>query len=463
MPSSDESSAAASDDDGLAMLVASSLARKKKRTEPTQLTEDDAKKPNPFAQGLHEVTTASTSGLGAKLAGTQNPVDDLWWRDSMPWTDSSSNPPPPSPPPPAVAARLELRRAARLARLRVLFHDRCKAVPLTMPPINALERWRFLCKWQEQEEGAGASRQPHDALLPTGAAQPADAAFASDLRRAGVAPAAAEALVTSVREASVEAADDVARLQRALEEEARPTGAQPLHIATESLPNGVMLLRASDAPEAPAAVAAGGVEGTEAEPSADAPAAGTGVRSDEAALSARVTAASVIKLHALYRRCARVRVVSGSGDGGAASSGGGDGSSSSSSSNAAAGSGALPSAPPPGSLPHDDDSLARDAAATIANDGAFAQRLFALVLRYEAIGGAGFQAALGGVVMRELQSLLGVNFETFASPLNCYYGHYCSAFADIDGPFGSQGSFATFAPESGAYECNVRVRVGTKP
>eukprot|EP01049_Picozoa_sp_SAG25_P026551 SAG25_NODE_13285_length_269_cov_0.605882_2_plen_35_part_01 len=30
------------------------------------------------------------------------------------------------------------------------------------------------------------------------------------------------------------------------------------------------------------------------------------------------------------------------------------------------------------------------------------------------------------------------DFELFASPLNCRYRRYCSAFRDTDAPFGSQ-------------------------
>jgi len=54
-----------------------------------------------------------------------------------------------------------------------------------------------------------------------------------------------------------------------------------------------------------------------------------------------------------------------------------------------------------------------------------------------------------------LGSRLGVAFECCASPLNAYHGAgYCSAFADTDLPFGSRGTFAGFAPLTGAYELN---------
>jgi len=42
--------------------------------------------------------------------------------------------------------------------------------------------------------------------------------------------------------------------------------------------------------------------------------------------------------------------------------------------------------------------------------------------------------------------------ETFASPLNCYYAHDNSAFADTDGYFGSSGSFFDFMPLEGSFQ-----------
>ena len=41
--------------------------------------------------------------------------------------------------------------------------------------------------------------------------------------------------------------------------------------------------------------------------------------------------------------------------------------------------------------------------------------------------------------------------ELFASPLNARYGTFCSAGADVDGAFGSAGSFFTLSFVRGAY------------
>ena len=84
----------------------------------------------------------------------------------------------------------------------------------------------------------------------------------------------------------------------------------------------------------------------------------------------------------------------------------------------------------------------------------FHDRVWCLLARYEALQGHGYQAALGGRVFDALLRRLDVSFECFASPLNCRYERFCSAFADTDGPFGSAGSFFDFSPANGSFEAN---------
>jgi len=66
----------------------------------------------------------------------------------------------------------------------------------------------------------------------------------------------------------------------------------------------------------------------------------------------------------------------------------------------------------------------------------------------------GLHAALPTKAFRLLAEQFHVTFECFASPLNCYYNQYCSAFPDIDCYFGSRGSFFDFRPQSGAFQAN---------
>uniref|UniRef100_UPI00398F8637 mRNA (2'-O-methyladenosine-N(6)-)-methyltransferase isoform X2 n=2 Tax=Pristiophorus japonicus TaxID=55135 RepID=UPI00398F8637 len=90
----------------------------------------------------------------------------------------------------------------------------------------------------------------------------------------------------------------------------------------------------------------------------------------------------------------------------------------------------------------------------------FLARVWCLLRRYQSmfgIGaheGTGLQGALPVAVFESLNKQFGVTFECFASPLNCYFRQYCSAFPDTDGYFGSRGSFLTFSPVSGSFEAN---------
>lgn len=87
--------------------------------------------------------------------------------------------------------------------------------------------------------------------------------------------------------------------------------------------------------------------------------------------------------------------------------------------------------------------------------------LFAMLLRYEMCmapslprKGSGLHAALPGKMFSALNELFGVTTECFASPLNSFYGSYCSAYYDTDVFFGSFGSFFNYRPTSGSFEVN---------
>ncbi|XP_055691338.1 mRNA (2'-O-methyladenosine-N(6)-)-methyltransferase [Lutzomyia longipalpis] len=62
------------------------------------------------------------------------------------------------------------------------------------------------------------------------------------------------------------------------------------------------------------------------------------------------------------------------------------------------------------------------------------------------------QASLPVTVFECLNRHFGVTFECFASPLNCYFRQYCSAFSDTDTYFGSRGPFLDFKPISGSFQ-----------
>lgn len=84
----------------------------------------------------------------------------------------------------------------------------------------------------------------------------------------------------------------------------------------------------------------------------------------------------------------------------------------------------------------------------------FHNDLLCLLLRYHALQGHGFQAAAGEHVFRALLQHAGASMECFASPLNCHFAAFCSAFPDTDAPFGSLGDFFAFRPRRGSFQAN---------
>ncbi|KAI2513234.1 Phosphorylated CTD interacting factor 1 WW domain [Fragilaria crotonensis] len=89
------------------------------------------------------------------------------------------------------------------------------------------------------------------------------------------------------------------------------------------------------------------------------------------------------------------------------------------------------------------------------HDASFVSSLFCLLIRYDMLQGAGLQAALQGAVFDVLLRLYGCNLECFASPLNCRYERFFSAFPDTDAPFGSLGSFFDHDfLQGGCYQAN---------
>ncbi|XP_061584075.1 mRNA (2'-O-methyladenosine-N(6)-)-methyltransferase [Cololabis saira] len=90
----------------------------------------------------------------------------------------------------------------------------------------------------------------------------------------------------------------------------------------------------------------------------------------------------------------------------------------------------------------------------------FLSRVWCLLKRYQVMFGSGvnegtgLQGALPVPVFEALNRHFGVSFECFASPLNCYFKQFCSAFPDSDAFFGSRGPFLSFNPVSGSFEAN---------
>jgi phosphorylated CTD-interacting factor 1 len=82
------------------------------------------------------------------------------------------------------------------------------------------------------------------------------------------------------------------------------------------------------------------------------------------------------------------------------------------------------------------------------------ESIWILLRRYTTFFGdtsASMHAASPETTFRYLKQL-GVSHECFASPFNCYFSNYNSAFLDTDAPFGSRGSFFDFSPKTGSFE-----------
>ena len=110
---------------------------------------------------------------------------------------------------------------------------------------------------------------------------------------------------------------------------------------------------------------------------------------------------------------------------------------------------------------HSRQVAAQSAAQSAGEGGASSEpgvllrtRLFCALTRYQALGGHGSQCAVPPACFDVLRERLHVSLECFASPMNTRHERFCSLFPDVDGPFGSIGSFFSFRPSSGSYEAN---------
>jgi len=101
-----------------------------------------------------------------------------------------------------------------------------------------------------------------------------------------------------------------------------------------------------------------------------------------------------------------------------------------------------------------------------AEEDLFHERLGCLLFRYQALAAAARndpstpsssdadeadERSLPPRVFDALVSLFGAQMECFASPFNCRYSVFCSSQWDLDGYFGSVGSFFAFRPLDGMY------------
>mmetsp|Transcript_8464 Transcript_8464/g.24271 ORF Transcript_8464/g.24271 Transcript_8464/m.24271 type:complete len:531 (+) Transcript_8464:145-1737(+) len=350
----------------------------------------------------HSTTDAQVTGLGkqaARLPGRMA-AEQLWsfqakspkWLPPAPRTKL-----PPGGMSSAAAVELELERAHGVNRLRRKLQDLCKGAGIDVVPKLAFEKWRFSMKWREERHGMeqGSTQQPGGAKKKKknkkkGAIHQFDPLIPCLLQIPGEGSPLVEPGLVADMERAGASTSSAEAIARALAEESQ-RAAREVAVLMHKLASGKPVMSESEAP-----VLIGHKH------SLDMRCHGQFVK---------LTLRAMTKLQLLYTRNA----------------------------------------------PLDDgahEEIQTPEAGQESPQSAFTNRLFALLLRYKTIQGHGFQAAAGPEVFRILTERLGVALECFASPLNTFLGQFCSAFPDVDCPFGSRGSFWSFEPAAGSYQVN---------
>jgi phosphorylated CTD-interacting factor 1 len=355
---------------------------------------------------------------------------------------------------PAAAAELEVLRAQALDRLRARLAASCREAGLQKAPLLAFERWRFAAKLAEDAGPDAAGPAAKDAAAPAGEQQqqqkkqkpnqqqpkrrgaldPVLPSAGGAAKPAAAAAAAAAAPATQPTAATAGLIADLTKVGMAVP--AAAAAAEQLSAASATAAAAVakraQQLASGAAPDARLAAVAAAFH----RHSVDLAAGGERVM---------VTREAYGKLIRLFREhcaadeapppapAAAAAAAVAVGAAAAAAAGGGDKGSAASASVAAAAAAEAADA--------EAAAAAAEDAAGAAVRAAFHARLFALLLRYKSLQGHGFQAAIGPPVFRLLRRALGVGYECFASPLNASFSGCASAFPDVDGPFGSSGSF----------------------
>ena len=409
--------------------MAKTKISKEKGSAPTK---KEKVKPDYF----HEPSKGGWPSRHDRTAAAANPEAvaeaDAASQKSKPIWDLSLAPPKWAPPPlvhgnckasPAIAAALEVHASKELRKLRNALQALCTERGMTAKLRKlTLERWRFAAKREEEEAQAAASvgdaaagkkRKASSAktpalhpLIPTSAPE-AEAELATELTRQGLLKSDALSAAAALSKASSAAASRLLLLQHAAIS-GRPMPPPPLELKfnrhTIDFVSGRAEVKISRQAYAKLAHFHRIALPQESPPSPSPPADATG--SDGKAepwLTYEVESRAAEDAIKQYK-------------------------------------------------PKKED--ADDAAYGAGGRMALHQRLFALLLRYQSLQGHGFQAGIGPPVWSFLQQKLGVGVEGFGSPLNAYLPAFGSAFPDVDGPFGSRGSFFGMRPTSGSFAAN---------
>jgi len=77
-----------------------------------------------------------------------------------------------------------------------------------------------------------------------------------------------------------------------------------------------------------------------------------------------------------------------------------------------------------------------------------------IIYRYQLLGSNNHQLGVKSDIMQKMNTDYNLNYECFASSINCTFKHYCSIYYDIERFFGSFGSFFNLTPIKGTFGVN---------
>ena len=77
-----------------------------------------------------------------------------------------------------------------------------------------------------------------------------------------------------------------------------------------------------------------------------------------------------------------------------------------------------------------------------------------IIYRYQLLGSNNHQLGVKSDIMKKMNTDYNLNYECFASSINCTFNHYCSVYYDVERFFGSFGSFFNLIPIKGTFGLN---------
>jgi hypothetical protein len=72
--------------------------------------------------------------------------------------------------------------------------------------------------------------------------------------------------------------------------------------------------------------------------------------------------------------------------------------------------------------------------------------IWAIIFRYQLLSSNNHQLAVLPKIMKQMHNDYGLNFECFCFAINSTFNNFCSIYYDLEGFFGSVGSFFNLNP-----------------